>query len=1014
MKKIQTIAAAGLFFLLTFFSIHQINADIFLQAENFKVTGTGWKVAEGNVARDASGLKVLQGSSGQFDSVAYETITIPEKGVYRIWVRYSQKPDVRGTFKLLLFQGENQIVSKEFDLVSKSEKARDRLLGMDYIWDYLDAELQPGNAILKFVKTGQKSVSSLSRCIDCVLITTDLKKQPDHTEYGPELYVRISVGDCYERPFYIHIFADYYRSPWYGHFSLTPSGLDRSVRPAAGRKYFENNVKTDWINIGKVVYWDSGVNLLISPRYSYTEPAKRFKVKFEFASGPDENKIIKVIERDAEPSGIHIIIPPDVLTPDGAKKLTDDYEIAQSTGKIADSFKWPSLGKKPEIFPFFASFHSGDTGISPLDRKTVEREWKTLDYFGFSNREKIRIGGLWLTKNDCYNQPDIEKMKERLKSDIEQFQQQNLKTENIAFAVLMDEPGGQPLSHIANCPACTEKFRSWLQKLGKKPSDLLVDNWDNVKPVGETDAETYPALYYYSQRFRSRALADFMILQKDMINQAYGRNIPACPNFSDGATFVANFYAQGVDYFELLEPGGMNAIWSENWGNGSLSRECTTYNVELMRSAAMKNNQILGHYLIVYAGRLPWDIKTITASQVARDVKVFQSFYYGPSWAGHEGGPPWRCSALYSHPEKWYSQAEIIREIGYVEDMLVPAKKIPSQVAIIYSSSSDIWDLRKNYAFGFERMFTWLALTHRQIPVDFISEQSIAEKGLSSYKVCYFSGRNILPEAAEKLKSWVKNGGTLILTADAGSRDHYNRPIHILDEILPATRENLQELEKYLSSGRYLDRLTPKDSVILDNEIKIPVLSVKQVLKPKTGSTTTGFYSDNSVAAVKGKSGKGTVYLYGFLPAMAYSYDALLKRKQIESNVNVQQITPPEPDKIATETQLLVRSYNPWKYPEEIRNMIVSPVIEANIELPVLCDTPLVDAVAMECEKGIIVPVANYTLQPLNKVNFGIKTTKTVKSIESAHCGKISFQQDGNRVKFSIPLKETDFIKIIY
>ncbi len=133
-------------------------------------------------------------------------------------------------------------------------------------------------------------------------------------------------------------------------------------------------------------------------------------------------------------------------------------------------------------------------------------------------------------------------------------------------------------------------------------------------------------------------------------------------------------------------------------------------------------------------------------------------------------------------------------------------------------------------------MFTWLALTHRQIPVDFISEQTLAEKGLPGYKVCYFSGRNIMPQAAEKLKEWVRNGGILFLTAGAGSRDHYNRPTGIFNEILPVERQDVQELQTYLSSGRYLDRLSPRDRVILKDGTEIPVLSVKQQLNPKPGS----------------------------------------------------------------------------------------------------------------------------------------------------------------------------------
>lgn len=346
--------------------------------------------------------------------------------------------------------------------------------------------------------------------------------------------------------------------------------------------------------------------------------------------------------------------------------------------------------------------------------------------------------------------------------------------------------------------------------------------------------------------------------------------------------------------------------------------------------------------------------------------------------------------------------------------MLVPAKKIPSQVAILYSSSSDIWDLRKNYAFGFERMFTWLALTHNQIPVDFVSEQTLAEKDLSGYKVCYFSGRNLSRLAAEKLKQWVKNGGTLFLTAGAGSKDEFNRPTNILDDILPAKCRDLQELQKYLSSGRYLDRLVPQDTVSLKDDTKIDVLSVKQNITPKPGSQVLGHFSDGRPAIIVGKKRRGTVYYSGFLPALTYAYRAIVDRNKVAFGVDLQKVKIPSPEEIATETQLLTRSYNPWNYPQHIRNLIILPVKDKDIEMPVICNIPLIDAVAMACDKGILVPIANYTLQPIKKLVLTVKTKKPVKSVESVHAGKISFQQQGNFVKFSMPLKETDFVKLLY
>lgn len=311
-------------------------------------------------------------------------------------------------------------------------------------------------------------------------------------------------------------------------------------------------------------------------------------------------------------------------------------------------------------------------------------------------------------------------------------------------------------------------------------------------------------------------------------------------------------------------------------------------------------------------------------------------------------------------------------------------------------------------------MFTWLALTHNQVPVDFVSEQTLAEKGLSGYKVCYFSGRNLTRQSAEKLKQWVRNGGTLFLTAGAGSRDEYNRPMDILYEIIPVKTEDVQQLQVCLSSGRYLDRLTPKDTVSLKDGTKIDVLSVKQNISPKPGSQILGSFSDTGSAIAMWKTGRGTVYYSGFLPALTYAYNGLVERNKVAPNINLQEVKLPDPDKIATETQLLARSYNPWKYPEQIRNLLVLPVKNAGVEMSISCSIPLVDAVMMECDRGILIPLANYTLQPIKNVELTVKTKKPVKSIESAHIGKIPFTQKGGYIKFSLPLKETDFIKLLY
>ena len=44
----------------------------------------------------------------------------------------------------------------------------------------------------------------------------------------------------------------------------------------------------------------------------------------------------------------------------------------------------------------------------------------------------------------------------------------------------------------------------------------------------------------------------------------------------------------------------------------------------------------------------------------------------------------------------------MVREVGGAENLLCPAKKARSPVAILYSSSADIWTVDRNFAYGFD------------------------------------------------------------------------------------------------------------------------------------------------------------------------------------------------------------------------------------------------------------------------------------------------------------------------
>jgi hypothetical protein len=761
---------------------------------------------------------------------------------------------------------------------------------------------------------------------------------------------------------------------------------------------------TAWCNLTPLIYQDSGAMLRITARHTYTEQAARLRATFEFATAPEDKAIVATVHADYAPSGFSVFLPPNLLTAENRALLKTSQEIAAETGKLADAHPWPTFGRKPERFPFFVSA-SLDDSMFALDAALMAREQKTLGYFDFTSAKQRRIGGAWFTENGSYCQPDVEKMQARVAEAAAQFKKEGGKVEDIVFSELMDEPTGQPLDRIVNDTAYRDHFRAWLRGRGETPESLLVKDWDAVNVVTGAQREQYPALYYFSQHFRTQALGDFMAAQHKLIEQAYGGKFPVLVNFSDGAVYNANFFMQGVDYFDLLDSPDQNAIWGEDWSNGASTYQCASYNVDLMRAAARDRGQIIGHHLIASAGRKAWDIQLKAASELARGVKMMNSFSYGPSWATHEGGPYWRSSVWYAKPEMWTASAAITRETGAVEDMLCTAMPAPAKVALLYSSSSDVWTIDQNLAYGFDRMHTWLALTHAQVPVDIVSERQAADGQLDRYTVCYLSGPNLTRAAGAKLHAWIEHGGTLWLTAGAASRDEYNRPLHVLDDVLPVTRGEVTELQKHLGSGRTLRLLTAKDEVQWKDGAA-SVLSVKQPLTPVEGASVLARFHDGAPALVQ----RGRVYCAGFLPALDYIKRALDARFALEAKASA------DAKSISSEAAtLLERSANPWEYPASIRDLLLTPVRDAGIVRPIECDTPLVDAVLMTHDKGLLIPLANYTNQPIAKLSLHIATPKPIARVESAIRGPLEFRAiSPQAVELSLPLESNDFLKLYF
>src|SRR5690606_12084328 len=138
---------------------------------------------------------------------ASTTFSIKDSGKYKIWVRYASHPERRGAFRVDAKVEGRDVGSGLFDdsFEGKGTRASD-------VWKSFDATLPEGEVTLVVSKHEDGTAS-----VDCLLLTMEEDLVPNHLEFNAQTFVRVTVGSGYERPVYIHIFADHFRDPWYQH-----------------------------------------------------------------------------------------------------------------------------------------------------------------------------------------------------------------------------------------------------------------------------------------------------------------------------------------------------------------------------------------------------------------------------------------------------------------------------------------------------------------------------------------------------------------------------------------------------------------------------------------------------------------------------------------------------------------------------------------------------------------------------------------------------------------------------
>lgn len=1009
---------------------------VFVEAEDFELDGQGWRVIADSGRRAdpaASGGKALSGAE-RTDGLARAAISVPQTGPHHLWVRFAQfprpNPADRGPFRLAVRQGGKVVVELTLDDRYDGPARAGRPAAIPpFTWRHEKVDLRAGPAAIELAKAGSGRVSNHLRQVDCLVLTTDPDYTADHRDWGPQTYLRIRLAQAQPERVYFQAMFNHMRAPFYNRATFDRTGATLRAVRSGPQNAISPGEATPWMNITRLL--DSGLDANLSlgaiaaSEGTPDGEVTRSGYALDFATSPAEDKVVKSIRRDGPGFGIHVRVGPH-LSPDTLPR--SDLEIAGETRALVDALPPVTFGRRPTRFPVMTDWSASDRTHTP---GTQAIELEVMRYLGINAKANppleqadVEAGilfsrvrpAVWFQGPGGYNDPKTDIMNRQVAARAQVFQADPYR-DRYVHAKVMDEATATPLDRLASNPTNQAAFQAWVRDRGMTPADLGVTSWDQVRIVPD-QGDAPPGLYVASQRFRAAGVADFFALATRVVHEHFGPDIKVTQNFSDGAVYMANMYAQGNDYYVWFKRRSLDMAMSEDWTALGSTPQCCGWNVALLRSATRYHGQPIAMYVISYGPYL--DTKRRAYSDIAQGAKQLNFYAYGPLYQGHE--PGW-CRK----PGTFQAVAELTREVGAAEHVLLDAMPRPAATAIIYSVSSDIWTVRRDNAMGHERMHTYIALRHGQVAVDVLSEDDVIEGRLQGYRTAYLFGDQLDQRACRPLAEWVGAGGSLVLAAGAGGRDELNRPSALLDEQLGIRRGGVRTMQTMWHYGRAIPKvLKPQGKVKLEGRSRaVDLLARQQPLTAGSGATVLARFEDMSPASIRQPVGAGQVRMDGFLPAIAYVCEALAAMEEpgqspvapessAEGGAPAAEV-PGVEGSMQQETQTMAadrQSIAPSAFDPALGSFILQDAISTDRVEPVVVNAPLVEATLLEGEAGWVVTLANFDDRALPAIQVTVRVgDRRFGQVRSSRMGLLSDTDPSEGVaRVSLPLDSTDMV----
>ena len=739
---------------------------------------------------------------------------------------------------------------------------------------------------------------------------------------------------------------------------------------------------------------------LTATRVGAGEPVGAVAFDVQLADKPDEKSVVVSFKERSESNIIAFLIPFPL------RENAKDFESgSQMTARHADWATKATGGKAIRLKKFDVI-----TALwNHYDPALARREAATLQMLGFNVLGNVDFwvpqalgmrvyGGTWLY------QPDPDSVKSQWDAFAKNVLTPELATETgrqkhqaTTHWVVADEVSALDFRNV-DAARLNSWFRAYLIEKGAQNEDFgkpfnqieypSAAMFEKALPH-DAPIQTRRLLYHaakFGQFWSAKQLGQISgLIRGSLPGMKTETLLPSHGFFGNawGAANVGMSYRM-LDIFEVGAQNSVNQMSAEDWLglNHMYGPEYTWsggqtfgfYNA-LVRSAIAERPTMLRGLIT------PSDDKYLRLkaySSLGQGAKSFFFWTFGPTFIGTEN----YWSDLRS---EYDGIAKLNRALEKSEDVLHAAKPVTDDAAILYSVSHDIWNTANHSAFV-EKRLLWHALRHLQIQPDFVREEAAAAGKLKDYKVLYITDWNISRKTLEAIDEWVKNGGTLYLSAGAATRDEYNEPFSpaFSDAVWGDDAARKLVTEPHFYNERVdlpkIKPLTTANVELNGRRFNLPVIGNR--LEMRENAKPFARFADGKTAGQRVDYGRGRIIAVGFMPMLAYGQSAGFKPTTLEE-----------------------------KWTPEPREIIKMTLDAAGIKPVVKTDAPVVEASLLTGANGSALVLANYTYQPIKRLTVDLKIARRIKTAVSTEGERVEMTRiSPESVRLKLPLKWTEII----